>query len=236
MDWARDGGAGEGAPREGTSLRVLAVGLVISVREEEAWVEVEPRASLGPAYLAWKRERFVLRGEFVESVVGTRSSASAGAGLGGGEMKATFFVTSEAAAVDIVPVVLRELRPAESGSVRRREGSGESVRGRVSCASGVGVEAAGGVGPSVEDEWERESGFREEEGGVGGGMSATGGHGGSFGSSTLGLGSTSLSLLWPRCVNLERNEYVRRLQTMSYLERSAFIALIAERRKVVTES
>ena len=82
---------------------------------EDAAVDVDPRVSL--ACVAWKRDTVDLVGAAFSPVVESVSERvpNAGAGVGGGERKATFFWMSLVVPVLMLPfVVLRELRPAES--------------------------------------------------------------------------------------------------------------------------
>lgn len=88
-----------------------------------------------------------------------RARSDTGPGVGGGDKKATFFCTSlfVPVAVLVVPfVVLRELRPAESGSGRDRRGSAGSSLLRMLamssvCSGGGNGDTAMGVG--VAEEW-----------------------------------------------------------------------------------
>lgn len=82
---------------------------------EDAAVDVDPRVSL--ECVAWKRDTVDLTGAALSPVVDSVSGRllNTGAGVGGGERKATFFWMSLVVPLLMLPfVVLRELRPAES--------------------------------------------------------------------------------------------------------------------------
>ena len=75
--------------------RTAALGVATSLLEDEAAVETEARGSF--AWVAWKRETVVLRGaEGGDGRDGDTSGngRSTVAGVGGGDMKATFLWTS----------------------------------------------------------------------------------------------------------------------------------------------
>lgn len=137
-----------------------------AVREDTSTLEDEAAAGATGVrgfspWVAWKRDTFVLSGaeaggDSTGGVSGRSRSKMAGPGVGGGEMKATFFWTSVLVlcvvlvVLEVVPleatVALREIGPGYSGSggvggrlVMTRGGGGGSVNlGGVVVTGGVG--------------------------------------------------------------------------------------------------
>lgn len=131
---------------------------------DEVAVEVDPRVSFTCA--AWKRDTVVLSGiGFAGVGVSDGDSARfcSGLGVGGGDMKATFFCTSVWAALPpLLLFVLRELRPAESLSTR--DGADDTVISNGGAASwftsaaGNGTIEPVGVGLTEDDSVDEEVG------------------------------------------------------------------------------
>jgi hypothetical protein len=129
---------------------VVLLVIVTSDLDDDAAVDIEPRGSF--VRVAWKRETDVFKGGAEADVPAPGASGKARStltGVGGGEMKATFFWTSLAAFVVRVPFcALRELRLVDSGS-KRGEAALVVRSGTIGSIGGGVGEEYGGVGVDV---------------------------------------------------------------------------------------